>query len=508
MTVHPLPSTEHVDVLIVGAGLSGIGVARQLETDRPGTSYLILETRATTGGTWDLFRYPGIRSDSDMHTYGYGFKPWAHKKAIAGADSILAYLRETATEYGIDRHIRVNHKVIQASWSSAQALWSVEVERLDTGERKTILARWFFSAAGFYRHDEGYTPKLDGIENFGGTVVHPQHWPEDLDYGGKRVVVIGSGATAVTLLPAMADKAGHVTMLQRTPTYVVSLPSEDLIANTLRRIMPHKWAYAIVRRKNVAISRFIWRFCRSRPQAARRLIRYLNKRQLPKDYPVDVHFNPPYNPWDQRLCVVPDGDLFKSIRDGRASVVTDRIRTFTETGIVLESGQTLPADIIVTATGLNVRFFGGIKLVVDGEPVDLHSRVAFKGMMLSGVPNFGFSIGYTNSSWTMKVGLLAEHFCRLLTHMERGGYAVCMPELPAADMPTRPLLDFGAGYIKRAIDGLPRQGPGTPWIMSMDYHVDVRILRHGPVEDPNLRFGHAPAAGGTDRVEARRAVGA
>ncbi|KWH23707.1 FAD-containing monooxygenase EthA [Burkholderia cepacia] len=508
MTVHPLPSTEHVDVLIVGAGLSGIGVARQLETDRPGTSYLILETRATTGGTWDLFRYPGIRSDSDMHTYGYGFKPWAHKKAIAGADSILAYLRETATEYGIDRHIRVNHKVIQASWSSAQALWSVEVERLDTGERKTILARWFFSAAGFYRHDEGYTPKLDGIENFRGTVVHPQHWPEDLDYGGKRVVVIGSGATAVTLLPAMADKAGHVTMLQRTPTYVVSLPSEDLIANTLRRIMPHKWAYAIVRRKNVAISRFIWRFCRSRPQAARRLIRYLNKRQLPKDYPVDVHFNPPYNPWDQRLCVVPDGDLFKSIRGGRASVVTDRIRTFTETGIVLESGQTLPADIIVTATGLNVRFFGGIKLVVDGEPVDLHSRVAFKGMMLSGVPNFGFSIGYTNSSWTMKVGLLAEHFCRLLTHMERSGYAVCMPELPAADMPTRPLLDFGAGYIKRAIDGLPRQGPGTPWIMSMDYHVDVRILRHGPVEDPNLRFGHAPAAGGTDHVEARRAVGA
>ncbi|KVN19651.1 FAD-containing monooxygenase EthA [Burkholderia stagnalis] len=508
MTVHHLPPPEHVDVLIAGAGLSGIGVARYLETERPDTSYVILESRAATGGTWDLFRYPGIRSDSDMHTYGYEFKPWPHKKSIAGADAILSYLRQTAAEYDIDRHIRLNHKVIHAAWSSSQARWTVEVERVDTGERRTMLAKWFFSAAGYYHHDQGYTPKLEGIERFQGQTIHPQHWPEDLDYSGKRVVVIGSGATAVTLLPAMAEKAGHVTMLQRTPTYVMSLPAEDIIANSLRKVMPHKWAYSIVRRKNIAISRGIWHLCRTRPNTARRLIRYLNKRQLPKDYPVDVHFNPPYSPWDQRLCAVPDGDLFKSIRDGRASVVTDRIKTFTETGILLESGQELPADIIVTATGLNIRLFGGIKLSVDGQPIDLHSTVAFKGMMLSGVPNFAFSVGYTNSSWTLKLGLLSSHFCRLLDHMDRTGYAICAPELPDADMPKRPLLDFGAGYVKRAIESMPCQGPGNPWIMSQDYYVDVENLRNGPIEHPCLHFRHAQQTASVDRPQSPRAVGA
>lgn len=508
MTEHHLPPTEHVDVLIAGAGLSGIGVARYLETERPGTSYAILESRAATGGTWDLFRYPGIRSDSDMHTYGYEFKPWPHKKSIAGAKEILSYLRQTAAEYGINRRIRLNHKVIQASWSSAQALWTVEVERTDTGERRTMLAKWFFSAAGYYHHDQGFTPKLEGIERFRGQTVHPQHWPENLDYSGKRVVVIGSGATAITLLPAMADKAQHVTMLQRTPTYVLSLPAEDIIANTLRKVLPHKWAYAIVRRKNIAISRGIWNLCKTRPQTARRLIRFLNKRQLPKNYPVDVHFNPPYDPWDQRLCAVPDGDLFKSIREGRTSVVTDRIKTFTETGILLESGQELPADIIVTATGLNVRLFGGIKLTVDGQPVDLHSTVTFKGIMLSGVPNFAFSVGYTNSSWTLKLGLLAQHFCRVLDYMDRTGFAICTPAQPAADMPLRPLFDFGAGYMKRAYNDMPCQGASTPWIMSQDYYLDVKNLRDSAVEDPNLRFQHAEQTARIDSPQVRRAVGA
>ncbi|WP_343618160.1 NAD(P)/FAD-dependent oxidoreductase [Ralstonia sp.] len=508
MTEHHLPPTEHVDVLIAGAGLSGIGVARYLETERPGTSYAILESRAATGGTWDLFRYPGIRSDSDMHTYGYEFKPWPHKKSIAGAKEILSYLRQTAAEYGINRRIRLNHKVIQASWSSAQALWTVEVERTDTGERRTMLAKWFFSAAGYYHHDQGFTPKLEGIERFRGQTIHPQHWPENLDYSGKRVVVIGSGATAITLLPAMADKAQHVTMLQRTPTYVLSLPAEDIIANTLRKVLPHKWAYAIVRRKNIAISRGIWNLCKTRPQTARRLIRFLNKRQLPKNYPVDVHFNPPYDPWDQRLCAVPDGDLFKSIREGRTSVVTDRIKTFTETGILLESGQELPADIIVTATGLNVRLFGGIKLTVDGQPVDLHSTVTFKGIMLSGVPNFAFSVGYTNSSWTLKLGLLAQHFCRVLDYMDRTGFAICTPAQPAADMPLRPLFDFGAGYMKRAYNDMPCQGASTPWIMSQDYYLDVKNLRDSAVEDPNLRFQHAEQTARIDSPQVRRAVGA
>ncbi|AIO30169.1 FAD-containing monooxygenase EthA [Burkholderia cenocepacia] len=508
MTAHPLPPTEHVDVLIAGAGLSGIGVARYLETERPGTSYVILESRAATGGTWDLFRYPGIRSDSDMHTYGYEFKPWPHKKSIAGAKEILSYLRQTAAEYDIDRHIRLNHKVIRASWCSAQARWTVEIDCLDSGERKTMLAKWFFSAAGYYRHDQGYLPKLEGIERFHGRTIHPQHWPDDFDYTGKRVVVIGSGATAVTLLPAMAGKAQHVTMLQRTPTYVLSLPSEDIIAETLRKLMPHAWAYAIVRRKNIAISRGIWHLCRTRPKTARRLIRYLNKRQLPKDYPVDVHFNPPYNPWDQRLCAVPDGDLFKAIRDGRASVVTDRIKTITETGILLESGHTLPADIIVTATGLNIQLFGGIELTVDGRRVNLHDTVPFKGIMLSGVPNFAFSIGYTNSSWTLKLALLAQHFCRLLDYMDHKGFAICAPELPDANMPRHPFFDFGAGYMKRAYENMPCQGSEAPWTMSQDYYVDVENLRKGSVEHPSLRFATAQETPSVDRVNATHAVGA
>lgn len=488
MSIHSFSATEHTDVLIVGAGLSGIGIAYYLQRQHPNKSYLIVESRAASGGTWDLFRYPGIRSDSDLHTFGYEFKPWVNRKAIADGGEILNYLRETAAENGIDQHIRYQCKVVSADWHGEQARWLVEIERLDSGERQRISCKWLFCAAGYYRYDQGFLPPFAGIEQFRGQVLHPQHWPQQLDYRSKKVLVIGSGATAVTLVPAMAQQAGHVTMLQRTPTYVVSLPSADPIANGLRYIMPARWAYALTRRKNIAIQRWIWRFCQQRPQAARRLIRFFNKLQLPKGYPVDEHFNPPYNPWDQRLCAVPDGDLFKVISAGKASVVTDSIERFTPDGVLLKSGRELQADIVVTATGLNLQAFGGIALSIDGQPMELTQTVAFKGLMLSGVPNFANVVGYTNSSWTLKVGLLGEHFCRLLTYMDQHGHTVCCPQLPDPAMPTRPLLDFGAGYVQRAMAQLPRQGLAAPWLMSMDYRQDKAMLLDGPVNDPCLQF--------------------
>ncbi|MEU1032892.1 NAD(P)/FAD-dependent oxidoreductase [Streptomyces mirabilis] len=480
--------SEHIDVLIIGAGISGIGAAHYLQTERPGSSYAILEARGVSGGTWALFRYPGIRSDSDLHTFGYAFKPWRNDKSIATADLILDYLRETAGESGIEQHIRYHHRVRGAAWSTAEARWTVEIERADTGETVSMTANWLFCAGGYYRYDEGFTPRFEGRERFAGQIVHPQHWPEDLDCAGKKVVVIGSGATAVTLIPALADTAGHVTMLQRSPTYILPVASEDVIANTLRKVLPAGLAYRITRRKNIAMQHFVWRTSQRHPRVVRRLIRAVNIRQLPAGYPVDEHFNPSYDPWDQRLCAVPDADLFKALKKGTASVVTDRIATFTETGIRLESGRELDADIIVTATGLNVQLFGGMALSVDGEPVDFADKVAFKGMMLSGVPNFAFAIGYTNSSWTLKVGLLCEHFTRLLGHMDVTGTDICRPELPDPAMPTRPLLDFGAGYVKRSLHVMPRQGLAYPWLMSMNYHSDVKLLRGGPVEDENLHF--------------------
>ncbi len=479
---------EHIDTLIIGAGLSGIGVAYYLQKEHPQKSFVILEARETTGGTWDLFRYPGIRSDSDLHTFGYEFKPWIDNQAIASADKILAYLRQAASENDIDRRIRFQQKVVSADWSTDNACWHVEVERVDTGERSSMTCNWLFSAAGYYRYDKGYTPDFKNVDRFNGPVIHPQEWPEDLDYQGKRVLVIGSGATAVTLVPAMADKAKHVTMLQRTPSYVMSLPSEDVIANGLRKVLPGDMAYAITRRKNIAIARGIWRFCQRFPTLSRKVIRFSNKRALPKGYPVDKHFNPPYNPWDQRLCAVPNGDLFKAISEGEASVVTDHIDTFTEKGVLLKSGQGLDADIIVTATGLNLQLFGDIDMSVDGQPVDMSKKVAFKGLMLDGIPNFAFAIGYTNSSWTLKIGLVCEHLCRILSHMDSHGQSICCPVLPLPDMPTRPLLDFGAGYVLRALSRLPRQGAGAPWLVPMDYVVDKGLMRKGPVQDPNLKF--------------------
>ncbi len=499
MTTHP----EHLDVLVIGAGISGIGAARYLLAERPGTTFAVLEARAASGGTWDLFRYPGIRSDSDLHTFGYEFKPWTDPKSIASADRILAYLRETSEEYGVEPHIRYQHRVLEAAWSTADARWTVQVERGDTGERFTLTAGWVFGATGYYDYEAGFTPTFEGRDRFRGEIVHPQHWPEDLDYAGKRVVVIGSGATAVTLLPAMVEGgAGHVTMLQRTPTYIMPVPSEDKLANGLRKVLGETRGYAVARQKNILKQRLVWQFCQTFPKTARTLIRSVNAKALPEGFDVDTHFNPPYDPWDQRLCAVPDGDLFRTIRDGRASVVTDRISTFTETGILLESGEELEADVIVTATGLNMQLFGGIAITVDGTALHAPDHVAYKGMMLSGIPNLAFAIGYTNSSWTLKVGLLCEHFCRLLEHMEAEGYDVCVPVAPEG-MATRPLLDFEAGYVQRAIADLPRQGDRYPWTMSMSYADDVKLVRGGPVVDEALHFSTAsPARATTARTEA------
>jgi cation diffusion facilitator CzcD-associated flavoprotein CzcO len=484
---------EHLDVLVIGAGISGIGAGRYLATELPGTSFAVLEARGASGGTWDLFRYPGIRSDSDLSTFGYEFKPWRDRQSIADAPKILAYLRETATENGLDDRIRYHHRVLGVAWSGDDARWTVDVERTDTGERFRLTAGWVFCGGGYYRYDRGHTPAFDGRERFRGPVVHPQEWPEDLDLTGKRVVVIGSGATAVTIVPAIAGTAAHVTMLQRTPSYVLPVPREDKLAATLRQWFGDERGHALTRRKNIAQQQAVWRFCRKHPKAARKLIRWVNTRQLPAGFDVDTHFNPPYDPWDQRLCAVPDGDLFRAIRAGTASVVTDRIVTFDETGIRLASGAHLDADVVVTATGLSVQAFGGIAITVDGEPVTLSETVAYKGMMLSGVPNLAFAIGYTNSSWTLKIGLLCEHFCRLLAHMAAEGYDVCRPEVADPAMPTRPFLDFAAGYIQRAVDSLPRQGDRMPWLTSLDYAGDVTLLRADSVLDRELHFSRVAA---------------
>jgi monooxygenase len=486
-------TAEHLDVLIIGAGISGIGAARYLITELPGKSFAILEGRAAIGGTWDLFKYPGLRSDSDLHTFGYEFKPWTDENAIASADKILAYLGETVEENGIAPHIRFGHKVVSVAWSSADARWTVQIDR--AGEAITLTANWLFGATGYYDYDSGFSPRFEGVERFTGTVVHPQQWPEDLDYRGKKIVVIGSGATAVTLIPALADGgAGHVTMLQRTPSYILPIPAKDGFAIKSMQLLGDHRGYALTRRKNILRQWLVYTLCQKFPDRARKVIRAVNAKQLPEGFDVDKHFNPPYDPWDQRLCAVPNGDLFRAIRHGKASVATDRIETFTENGIRLASGEELEADIIVTATGLNLKLFGGMSATVDGEPVVPTEKIAYKGMMLSGVPNFAFAIGYTNSSWTLKVGLLCEHFVRLLKYMDGNGYVACTPVAPA--MPTRPLMDFAAGYVQRSLDTLPRQGSGAPWAMSMSYREDVKLVRGGDVVDEFLSFAKAPAVTG------------
>ncbi|GAA5148309.1 NAD(P)/FAD-dependent oxidoreductase [Pseudonocardia eucalypti] len=485
-------STRHVDVLIVGAGISGIGAAYHLKTGAPGRTFAILEGRQAIGGTWDLFRYPGIRSDSDMPTFGFGFKPWTNERSIAPADAILAYLRETVAEYGIDRHIHFGHRVLTAEFSSSTGRWTVTA-RTEDGELARFSARFLFSGTGYYDHAGGHTPDFEGIDEFTGQVVHPQLWPEDLDYTGKRVVIIGSGATAVTLVPSMAGRAGHVTMLQRSPSYMLSLPAQDPIANALNRLLGHRRAYPVIRRKNIAQHRALFRLCRNQPKLMRRLLMADVRRRLPKGYDVDTHFGPHYDPWDQRLCMVPDGDLFKAISSGAASVATDRIDRFTPTGIRLVSGRELEADIVVTATGLNMLPFGGIDLHVDGRRVDPAETTVYKSMMLTGVPNFAFAIGYTNISWTLKVDLVCEHFCRLLDHMDRTGDATVVPVLDDPEMERLPLFDLSSGYVQRRIGLFPRGGTRGVWTAAMAYEQDSARLRHGPVEDPALRFAPATA---------------
>ncbi len=482
---------EHVDVLIVGAGLSGIGAACHLRKECPGKSFAIVEARAASGGTWDLFRYPGIRSDSDMFTLGYRFKPWLEARSIADGPSILSYIRETAREYGIEDLIRYNRRVVAASWSTADARWTVEVELGEGGGTEFLTCGFLFGNTGYYRYDEGYTPHLEGEERYQGQIVHPQHWPEDLDYTGKRVVVIGSGATAVTLVPAMAERAAHVTMLQRSPSYVFSLPASDPIADALRARLPANLAYPLVRWKNVTLATLLYKVSRSAPRFMKRVIRRGVARRLPPDYDVDTHFKPTYQPWDQRLCLVPDGDLFDALAAGRASVATDQIDTFTEHGLRLRSGAELEADVVVTATGLNLMVFGGIALTVDGREIDFSQTVGYKAMMFSGVPNFALTLGYTNASWTLKGDLVAEYVCRLLNHMDAHGYQICAPRAPDPSMPTTPFLDLASGYVLRSLEELPKQGARAPWRLQQSYARDVLMFRRGPLEDDAIEFSRA-----------------
>lgn len=484
---------EHVDVLIVGAGLSGVGAACQLRTRFGVKSIAILEAREAIGGTWDLFRYPGVRSDSDMFTLGYRFRPWQEPESIADGPAIRNYVRETAREYGIDSAIRFNHRVLRAEWSSAQARWTVTVQRTDTGETLRLTCGFLFSCGGYYRYDEGYTPEFAGTERFTGRIVHPQHWPDDLEYSGKRVVVIGSGATAVTVVPAMAAEAEHVTMLQRSPSYIISLPGQDALANGLSKLAPSRAAYQITRWKNILLQTATFKLSRKRPNLVRSLLKKLIRQQLPAGYDVDTHFHPDYNPWDQRLCVVPDGDLFRAVSRGEASMVTDHIDTFTENGIRLTSGEELEADVIVTATGLNLLAFGGMELAVDGQTVELPETMAYKGMMLSGVPNFAYVIGYINASWTLKADLACEYVSRLLEYMDANGYDQCAPQRDPSVV-EEPFLDLSSGYVQRSLRKLPKQGDRAPWKLRMNYLRDVLTLRHGRIRDDAMAFTSRRAA--------------
>ena len=485
--------SEHVDVMIVGAGLSGIGAAWHLQDRCAGRSYVILEARAAMGGTWDLFRYPGIRSDSDMHTLGYSFRPWTAAKSIADGPSIRAYIEETARDGGIDRHIRFHHKVTRASWSTEEARWTVEARRAD-GTTATFTCNWLHMCSGYYDYDRGHAPAFEGQESFAGRIVHPQFWPQDLDYAGKTVVVIGSGATAVTLVPSMARQAAHVTMLQRSPTYVVSRPAEDGFANWLRRHLPSKAAYGVTRWKNVLMGMFFYRMTRTRPEQTKERLIGMVREKLGPDYDVATHFTPRYNPWDQRLCLVPDSDLFDAISAGDASVETGTIDRFTPGGIMLSDGREIAADIIVTATGLEVALMGGTQFERDGVPIDLTQSLQYKGMMFSDVPNISFVFGYTNASWTLKADLVAMYLCRLLNTMKKRGLRQATPRIGADPVAPEPFVDFTSGYIQRALDRLPRQGDRKPWRLNQNYALDVLALRFGSVDDSMEFTNPAPSA--------------
>ncbi|GIJ80988.1 Predicted flavoprotein CzcO associated with the cation diffusion facilitator CzcD [Micromonospora phaseoli] len=484
---------DHVDVLIVGAGLSGVGAACHLRRRCPDKTYALLEARDAVGGTWDLFRYPGVRSDSDMFTLGYSFAPWTAPKTLADGETIREYVRRTADEHDVTRHIRFRHRVVKAEWDGRQARWTVHARRDDTAETTVLTCAFLYACTGYYRYEAGYTPHLPGQERFAGRVVHPQHWPADLDHTGRQVVVIGSGATAVTLVPALAGRAAQVTMLQRSPTYLLALPSRDVLADTVRRLLPPRLAYPVVRWKNVLLATANYQLSRRAPRLVRGLLRRAVARRLPAGYDVDRHFTPRYDPWDQRLCVVPDGDLFTALSDGRAEVVTDTIDTFTEQGIRLTSGRELPADVVVTATGLELLALGGMTLRVDGVDVDPARTVAYKGMMLSGVPNFAMTVGYTNASWTLKADLVAGYVCRLLRHLDRSGTQVVTPLAPP-DGPRTPLIDLSSGYVRRGVGQLPRQGNRTPWRLHQNYVRDLLLMRYGRLTDVGVRFDRADSA--------------
>ncbi len=478
--------TEQVDVVIVGAGISGIAAAYHLMARCPSKRFLILEGRDDVGGTWDLFRYPGIRSDSDMHTLGYSFRPWTADEAIAGGEAIRDYVRETAEEFGITQRIRFGHRVSRAAWSSERSTWTLEARRTDSDDVVRVECGFLFVCAGYYDYEAGYTPDFPGIDRYEGVVVHPQHWPEDLDYENKRVVVIGSGATAVTLVPAMAETAGHVTMLQRSPSYVMTRPAVDAQALWLQERLPASAASSATRWKNILLTMGFFNFARRFPDFTSKLIRAGVRKELGDEW-VEPHFTPTYGPWDQRICLVPDGDLFRSVKEGRASVVTDHIETFTETGVKLRSGEELEADIVVTATGLRLQFLGGMELLVDGQVIDPAETVSYKGAMLSGVPNLAMSFGYTNASWTLKCELIDRFVCRLLEHMDHRGYRVCVPR-EEAGMETEPLVDLASGYFERSLHEMPRQGPRSPWRLHQNYFRDLYAFKFERIDEPALDF--------------------
>jgi monooxygenase len=479
---------ESVDVLVVGAGISGIGAAYHLQKLCPDRSYAIVEARADLGGTWDLFRYPGVRSDSDMHTLGYSFRPWTHAKAIADGATILNYLRETAREHGIDRKIRFGHKVLRADWSTAKAQWTVQMRREDDGSTRVIRCAFLFMCSGYYDYDSGYRPDFPDQDRFRGRMVHPQQWPGDLDHAGKRVVVIGSGATAVTLVPALAERAAHVTMLQRSPTWMVARPSVDPIAARLRRRLPLRLALGLTRWKNILLGMYVFRLCKKKPARVRELLLGGVRQALGPEADIATHFTPRYNPWEQRLCLVPDGDFFQAINQGRASVVTDEIASFTATGVQLRSGATLEADIVVSATGLKLAMLGHAELYVDGRRVEGARTVNYKGLMYSGVPNMANTFGYTNASWTLKADLTAKFVCRLLNHMKRTGARQCQAPAAGPATPLRPWVDFSSGYFQRAADLLPQQGTTRPWKLNQNYLSDLLAMRFGAVDDGVLQF--------------------
>ncbi len=513
VAVDPTAPAEHLDVVIIGAGLSGIGAAHHVQTTCPWAAYSVLEARDAIGGTWDLFRYPGIRSDSDMFTFSYPFRPWTGDRSLGDGDSIRRYISDTAHESGIDRHIRFGHRILAADWSGDAARWTLTVERTDvrTGVVDTLAmtCSFLFSCTGYYRYDRGYVPDIAGLDTFGGQVVEPQFWPEDLDWTDRRVVVIGSGATAITLVPALAEQAANVTMLQRSPTYIASLPATNPLTRVIRRIVPRRRAPTVLRWMNALGTQASYRLSKWFPNSVRRVLIEGVRRELPKGFDVGTHFTPRYDPWDQRVCVVPNGDLFAAIRQGRATVVTDRIDTVTTDGIHLESGRELPADIIVTATGLDLLFLGGIALSVDGEQIDPSSRLAYKGMMLEGVPNLAMAVGYTNASWTLKSDLTADHVARILDRMHRTGVATCTPVNLDATMTRAPLLGLTSGYIRRSQDHFPQQGSSAPWQMHQSYLRDYLLLRRGGIDDPALVLsGTRPEPRVAPRGDGRVGVGA